>query len=100
MALGGAVMAVLYWIRSHLLTFPIHPIGWAVSQMMLTRHIWFSVFLVWLFKAVLMRYGGPRVLKAVRPFFLGLILGQFAVIAFWLIVDLITGEQGHGLYWV
>ena len=100
MALGGAVMTALYWIRSHLLTFPIHPIGFAVSQMMLTRHIWFSVFLVWLFKAVLTRYGGPRVLKAVRPFFLGLILGQFAVIAFWLIVDLITGAQGHGLYWV
>ena len=44
MALGGAVMTALYWIRSHLLTFPIHPIGFAVSQMMLTRHIWFSVF--------------------------------------------------------
>ena len=71
MALGGAVMTALYWIRSHLLTFPIHPMGFAVSQMMLTRHIWFSVFLVWLFKAVLTRYGGPRVLKAVRPFFLG-----------------------------
>ncbi|NKB66549.1 MAG: hypothetical protein GKR89_05775 [Candidatus Latescibacteria bacterium] len=100
MALGGTVMAILYWIRSHLLAFPIHPIGWAVSQMMLTRHMWFSVFLVWLFKSVLMRYGGPRVLKAVRPFFLGFILGQFAVIAFWLVIDVITGEQGHGLYWV
>ena len=42
MALGGAVMTALYWIRSHLLTFPIHPIGFAVSQMMLTRHIWFQ----------------------------------------------------------
>ena len=100
MGLGGAVMAGLYWLRSHVLAFPIHPMGWAVSQMMLTRHMWFSVFMVWLLKSVLMRYGGPRVLKAVRPFFLGFILGQFAVIAFWLVIDLITGEQGHGLYWV
>jgi len=67
---------------------------------MLTRHMWFSVFLVWIIKAVLARYGGPRLLGAVRPFFLGLILGQFAVIAFWLAIDVITGAQGHGLYWV
>ena len=100
MALGGVVMLGLYWIRSHVLAFPIHPLGWAVSQMMLTRHMWFSVFLVWLFKAVLIRYGGPRVLRAVRPFFLGFILGQFAAIVFWLLVDLATGEQGHSLYWV
>ena len=100
MAMGGLVMLGLYWIRAHLLSFPIHPMGWALSQMMLTRHIWFSVFLVWLVKAALMRYGGPRVLRAVRPLFLGLILGQFAAVAFWLMVDWLAGEHGHSLYWV
>ena len=97
MALGGLVMIGLYWIRAHVLAFPIHPLGWAVSQMALTRHMWFSVFVVWLIKAVMMRYGGPRVLRAARPFFLGLILGQFAACAFWLVVALVTGVQGHGL---
>lgn len=100
MAVGGLVMVGLYWIRAHLLSFPIHPVGWAVSQMMLTRHIWFSVFLVWLVKAVFMRYGGPKVVRAARPFFLGLILGQFAAIAFWLMIDWLAGEHGHSLYWV
>ena len=97
---GGAVMLALYWVRAHLLSFPVHPMGLAVSQMMLTRHMWFSVFLVWLVKAALIRYGGPNLLRRVRPFFLGFILGQFAVIAFWLVIDVITGAQGHGLYWV
>ena len=60
----------------------------------------FSVFIVWLVKAVLMRYGGPRVLRAARPFFLGLILGQFAAVAFWLLIDWLAGEHGHSLYWV
>ena len=100
MGLGGAMMLGLYWIRAHMLSFPVHPMGLAVSQMMLTRHMWFSVFLVWLIKAVLTRYGGPRLLGLVRPFFLGLILGQFAVIALWLTIDVITGARGHGLYWV
>ena len=100
MATGGAVMLALYWVRAHVLWFPIHPIGWAVSQMMLTRQIWFSVFLAWLVKSVLMRYGGPRLLRAVRPFFLGLILGQFGAVAFWLMVDWLAGEHGRNLYWV
>ena len=100
MGLGGAIMLGLYWVRGHVLSFPVHPMGLAVSQIMLTRHMWFSVFLVWLVKAALIRYGGPHLLRRVRPFFLGLILGQFAAIAFWLAVDLVTGAQGHGLYWV
>ena len=100
MGLGGAIMLGLYWVRGQVLSFPVHPMGLAVSQIMLTRHMWFSVFLVWLVKAALIRYGGPNLLQRVRPFFLGLILGQFAAIAFWLAVDLVTGAQGHGLYWV
>ena len=95
--LGGLVMIVLFWLRTHVLAFPIHPIGWAVSQMALTRHMWFSVFVVWLVKAVLMRYGGTRALQAARPFFLGLILGQFSACAFWLLMAYITGIGGHGL---
>ena len=97
MGVGGVIMAGLFWLRTHVLAFPIHPIGFAVSQMALTRHMWFSVFVVWLVKAVLMRYGGPRVVGAARPFFLGLILGQFAVCTFWLVVAYLTGVQGHGL---
>ena len=97
MGLGSLIMIGLFWLRTHVLAFPIHPIGWAVSQMALTRHMWFSVFVVWLIKAVLMRYGGTRPLRAARPFFLGLILGQFAVCAFWLVVAYLTGVRGHGL---
>ena len=98
--LGGVVMLGLYWVRAHVLSFPVHPMGFAVSQMMLTRHMWFSVFLVWLLKAVMIRYGGPRLLQIVRPFFLGFILGQFAAIALWLFIDVLTGAQGHSLHWV
>ena len=97
MALGGVIMLGFFWIRTHVLSFPIHPMGFAVSQMMLTRHMWFSVFVVWLVKAVMMRYGGPRALRAARPFFLGLILGQFAVCAFWVVMAVLTGTRGYGV---
>ena len=98
MGLGGAGMLGLYWIRAHFLGFPIHPLGLAVSQMALTRHMWFSMFVVWLLKAVMIRYGGPRLLLRVRPFFLGFILGEFVALATWLMIDLVTGAQGNSLF--
>ena len=97
MFFGASIMYGLYWLRAHVLTFPLHPIGFAVSQMALTRYMWFSVFLVWLIKTVVMHHGGPRVLQAMRPFFLGLILGQFSVCAFWLVMAFLTGAKGYGL---
>ena len=98
MGLGGAGMLGLYWIRAHFMGFPIHPLGLAVSQMALTRHMWFAMFVVWLLKAVMIRYGGPRLLLRVRPFFLGFILGEFVALAVWLMIDLATGAQGNSLY--
>ena len=97
MALGGLIMLGLFYLRTHVLSFPIHPMGFAVSQMMLTRHMWFSVFVVWLIKAVVMRFGGPSALRATRPFFLGLILGQFSACAFWVAMAALTGTRGYGL---
>ena len=98
MAVGASIMGALYWLRTHFPGFPLHPIGLAISQINLTRSMWFSVFLVWLFKAIIIRYGGPRLLAAARPFFLGLILGRFTVAAVWHLVDYLTGATGHHLY--
>ena len=99
-ALGGVLMGALYWMRTNFLGFPLHPIGLAVSQMMLTRHMWFSVFVAWGIKAIALRYGGPRLLTALRPFFLGLILGQFVAVAFWHVIHYLTDVTGRHLYWL
>ena len=66
MGLGGGLMSGLYWMRARMFAFAIHPLGLAVSQMMLTRHMWFSLFLAWLIKMLLIRFGGPSILKASR----------------------------------
>ena len=46
-----------------------------------------------------MRYGGVRLYRQVRPFFLGMILGQFAIYGIFWIIDAFTGMVGNYLPW-
>ncbi|MDE2734466.1 MAG: hypothetical protein OXI72_08755, partial [Gemmatimonadota bacterium] len=92
---GGLVMALLMIARQRLMWWPFHPLGFAVSAGWTMRYIWFSVFLAWLIKLVILRYGGVGLYHKIRPFFLGLIAGQFATGGLWLVIDAFTGTVGN-----
>jgi hypothetical protein len=44
---------------------------------------WFPVLVAWLIKSVLIRYFGMHAYTRLRPFFLGLILGEFFMAVLW-----------------
>ena len=92
---GAVVMALLTLARQHLLWWPLHPIGYVVSGTWILNSVWFSIFLAWLVKALILRFTGPAGYGATRWFFLGMILGQFVVGGFWLVVDGFTGMTGN-----
>ena len=92
---GAAVMALLLWARHHLLWWPLHPIGYVASGTWILGNIWFSIFLAWLIKSVVLKYMGPNGYRSTRWFFLGVILGQFASGGAWLVVDGFTGMTGN-----
>ena len=54
---------------------------------------WFDFMLAWIFKGLILRYGGMRLYRRAMPFFLGLILGEFVTSSFWTIVGAATGLQ-------
>ena len=62
--------------------------------------LWFSIFLAGLIKLVVMKYGGPRLYRLTRPFFLGLIMGQFVIAGIWLMVDYFTGMTDNVVFWI
>ena len=97
MAIGGSVMGLLMWIRHHFLWWPFNPLGYAISANWKTGHIFGSALLAWLFKLVILKYGGARLYKSLRPFFLGLILGEIVAAGSWLVLDYITGHMGSFL---
>jgi len=99
-AAGGGAMVLLMVARQRLLWWPLHPVGFPLAPLWLMDYAWFSIFLAWLIKAIILKYGGPRLFRTTRPFFLGLILGQFVCSGTWLIVDYFTGMEGNSLFWI
>ena len=97
MAIGGAVMSLLMWARHNLVWWPLNPLGFTISANWKTGHIFFSALLAWLLKLVILKYGGPRLYRNLRPFFLGLILGEIVAAGSWLAMDYFTGHVGSFL---
>jgi hypothetical protein len=99
LVIGGGIMFALMAARFRFPWWPIHPIGYAVS---FTWPIWMSassIFLGWLCKFIVLRMGGIKLFNALKPTFLGLILGHFFACGVGFVVDLIWfPEQGHQLY--
>jgi hypothetical protein len=95
------VGALLTWgmmlARSRLLWFPFHPLGFLMSLTWAMEQIWFSVFVGWLCKTLITRFGGGESYRKTTPAFLGLALGDITMILFWLVIDGWTGRMGHHL---
>ena len=94
-ALGAGIMGVLTFLRYRFVWWPIHPLGFATGTFHIMNWVWFSVFLAWLFKTVILKYSGSSGYTRTRPFFLGLILGQTFVSGMWLVIDYFTGMTGN-----
>jgi hypothetical protein len=89
--IGSLAMALLTYIKTRFIGFPIHPIGLALGLTYPISNIWFSVFIAWLFKAIILKYGGAKGYRLLRPFFLGMVLGAFGAAGLWLIIDAFGG---------
>ncbi len=92
MGIGGAVMGALMWVRHRFLWWPLSPLGYTISANWMTGAIFGSAFAAWFFKALILKYGGPRLYRNLRPFFLGLILGEIVTAGTWLFIDYLTGH--------
>ena len=96
-ALGAALMGILTYVRYRFVWWPVHPLGFATGTFYIMNWVWFSVFLAWLSKSIILQYGGSAGYTRTRPFFLGLILGQVFVAGLWLVIDYFTGMTGNVL---
>ena len=87
----GVVMTVfLTLMRAAFFWWPLHPLGYALSGSWSTIEFWFPCLLAWLFKSLILRYGGMGSYTKARPYFLGLILGEFGIAVFFVLVNAVS----------
>ena len=94
-AFGGLVTFLTMFARARLSWFPFHPAGYLMSLTWPGTALWASIFIGWLVKTLILRFGGPDTYRRATPFFLGLALGDVASIFLWLAID---GWQGRTLH--
>lgn len=98
MLAGGVIMWALTGVHMRFIGWPLHPLGFAIAPTQPVQDLWFSIFIGWLIKSWVLRYGGYRVYDSGIRVMLGLILGQFLACAAWLVVDAITGATGNMIF--
>ena len=79
LGVGILVTGCLIAMRSAFFWWPLHPLGYALMGTWTTILFWFPCFVAWGIKALTIRYGGSGLYARARPFFLGLILGEFGM---------------------
>jgi hypothetical protein len=94
-AFGGVLYTVLIAAQYRFSWWPLHPAGLAVAPLWMTRHIALSVALAWACKVLVLRYGGVRRYRELRPLFIGLVAGFFLAVGIGLVVDA-TWFLGNG----
>ena len=92
---GALIMGFLMLAQRFWIWWPLHPIGFPVSSIF--DWMGYNAMLAWGIKSLIIRYGGVRLYNKVKPLFLGMIIGQFAIYGVFWILDSITGMTGNWL---
>jgi hypothetical protein len=78
LAIGGAVVLGLVWLQSRFVGWPLSPYGFLIASTYYTNTMmWASIFIGWLAATVVLRYGGLKLFRQLRPIALGLVLGYY-----------------------
>jgi len=99
-SIGAGVMVFLMFMQRNFIWWPLHPLGFAIGANGWLNALWFSIFLAWLVKSAVLRYGGHKLFKAGQPLFLGFVLGQYSCAGVWFVIDWITGMEGNMVFWI
>ena len=82
--IGGGFTALLMTLRYRFFWWPFHPAGYALSLGEWNMNwYWFSIFVGWGLKLIVLKFRGIQTHRQALPFFMGLVLGEFMMGAAW-----------------
>jgi hypothetical protein len=99
LGIGFVFTFLLMVMRMRFLHWPFHPAGYALSTNFGIDYIWFCLVVASVAKLFILKYGGIKAHRRAVPFFLGLILGEFAVGSFWSALSVIIQQRTY-TFWI
>jgi hypothetical protein len=91
---GFVLTSVLGFLRLRYPWWPLHPVGFLMVPTFGAAHLWFSIMLGWLARALILRFGGAKFYLDAKPFFIGLIVGESIAAGGWLVVGIVLSALG------
>ena len=96
-AISFALTALLAVARVIWLGFPLHPLGFALAFTPAIQSLWPSIAVGHLVKRLGLRFGGVQLSRNVlRPFFVGLFVGDLLTVALWRVLESTVLYAGQG----
>ena len=96
---GFLFSLLLMFLRVNFIWWPFHPVGFAISSSWSMNCLWLPIFIAWLAKLVILRYGGFKMFQAAIPVALGLVLGEFIVGSLWCLLGIALQTHTYA-FWV
>jgi hypothetical protein len=90
---GATVMLEIASLR--FASWPLLPVGFVTSYGAFIQNVWFSIFVGWLVKVMLVRFGGATMYQSARPLFVGLIFGEALAAGIWLAINAVLVANGY-----
>ncbi len=94
---GALATWAMLAMRARFAWFPLHPLGYLIPLSYPMICLWFPIFVGWLCKVIISKYGGNSAYRTARPLFLGLAFGDISMMLFWLLID---GWQGRTFHYL
>ena len=86
---------LLSLLRIRFLWWNLHPVGYAISGSWAINPMIGSIFIGWLLKWIVLKYGGISWHRSAIPLFLGVILGEFMGGAIWSLLGIILRQPTY-----
>lgn len=88
---GFLIAMFLGWMRIRFLSFPLHPLAYALSGSWGVAQLWMPLLIGSTAKFLTLRFGGLSTYRKALPFFFGLILGEITIGSLWTIIGVVLG---------
>jgi hypothetical protein len=92
------VMLGLVVLAARVNWWPLAPIGFLVCHSWFMQVAWASLLIGCCAKALLLRFGGPRLLERAKPVFVGLVLGEAINLGIWLTATILLAAAGEPFF--